>query len=284
MKKRKSLLGLLLVLTLVMNVTYVYAWNDTYEDDYYQDDDVGYEDNTYYITNGINDYSDYYANLDKNNVEETKKVGDDCFNVSVRLGYSWIDENGERQTSETPPPDWGKHSSYDDDDEEDEEDEDEYDPYNKPYVKKKFSGKDKINVTAKDFEKYVYIGEDGRKTFKYTGTGDEFIIIPDGVEVIRGFTDNPRVVWNDDITYIYIPASVKTCVVSAFMRNDDEQYSCFYRCRNLAKIEVESCSQWYFRANKKGTSLYQPGKIFTWKKNKKVVYNIQNYIDFNERH
>lgn len=133
-----------------------------------------------------------------------------------------------------------------------------------------------------DFSKYVYTDASGKKCFKYTGSGDTRIIVPDGVEKIIDFTAS-TLQWNDTVTYIYIPASVKTMNMYCMFGKVDKDtnwYNCLYRCRNLKTVECESGSRAY---QSNGSSVYRPGNIYVWSNNKRIPYDENAYIRYNNR-
>jgi hypothetical protein len=132
------------------------------------------------------------------------------------------------------------------------------------------------NNTSTDFSQYVYTDRQGRKCFKYTGKGDTRIIVPDGVEKIAGFTAS-TLEWNDTITYVYIPTSVRTMSMYALFDDDgdDNWYNCLYQCRNLQTVECGYTDEFVFRSN--GNSVYQPGNIYVWSSNSRIPYDEDAY-------
>ena len=147
-------------------------------------------------------------------------------------------------------------------------------------------------INGNDFSKYVYIDEDGTVCFRYTGRGDKRIIVPDGVQCIKGFVDLYRD-FNFDIEYVYIPNSVRSmCMYMTFYEfdEDEEWYNCLYQCVNLKKVEYEYDKEDYagFKTNKKGTRLYfQLGNITVWSRKERHAYDENEYLpytkDYNEK-
>ena len=132
---------------------------------------------------------------------------------------------------------------------------------------------------GENFSQYVF-EEDGYTCFRYTGTGQSRIIIPEGVQKVLGFTDY-ELKHNDEITYVYIPKSVIS------MRNmntfnteeyghDNNGYNCLYQCTNLQTVESAS---WVYISE--GNSLYRPladgSKLYVWSSSQKYVYDPDRY-------
>jgi len=132
---------------------------------------------------------------------------------------------------------------------------------------------------GENFTQYVF-EEDGYVCFRYTGTGESRIIIPEGVQKVLGFTDY-ELKHNDEITYVYIPKSVIS------MRNmntfnteeygyDNNGYNCLYQCTNLQTVESDS---WVYLVE--GNSLYRPladgSKLYVWSSTQKHVYDPDRY-------
>jgi hypothetical protein len=131
------------------------------------------------------------------------------------------------------------------------------------------------------FLQYVYTDEKGRTAFKYTGSGDSEIYIPEGVEVIKMFSDYLFDL-NYDITYIHLPSTaMKFAYGNVFTHESEGEnnnlYSVLYQCKNLQK--VESASKWYTSENN-GTMLYNTvGRIEQWEKGVLHKHDDQKYID-----
>jgi len=130
-----------------------------------------------------------------------------------------------------------------------------------------------------DFSQYVY-NENGYVCFKYTGSGDSRIIIPEGVQKIYGFSEKTYIP-NTDITYIYIPSSVLTmAVMNVFNQEkygwDNRGYDCLYQCPNLKT--VESAAR-YYRVDSYGVwrPLADGSKLYTWSPFEKIVYDKSRY-------
>lgn len=139
-----------------------------------------------------------------------------------------------------------------------------------------------IPTTNTDFTQYVYKDKDGRQTFRYTGTGESTIVVPEGVEVIVGFTADIETL-NYDITYVYLPKTLRM-MMNLDMFNqaqfgyDKERYNALYSCPNLKSVEGGNFS---YRAN--GSSVVRPGDITVWSNSSKIPFDLQKYIDVNEK-
>lgn len=136
--------------------------------------------------------------------------------------------------------------------------------------------------TKTDFSQYVYTNKDGEKVFKYTGSGNSRIIIPEGVQIVESFCPEHDG-FNDEITYVRLPSTIETSYdVTLFYRFeynlDTNYYDVLYQCRNLQKVEGGNYS---FQCN--GNSVTRPGNITVWSKDKLVPYDQQKYIDYNNR-
>lgn len=132
---------------------------------------------------------------------------------------------------------------------------------------------------SNDFSQYVY-NEDGEICFKYTGTGNSRIIVPEGVQKITGFSAD-HFEKNYEITYIYIPSSV-TRIRNGNIFNTEENnwdnngYLMLYQCPNLKTVESASP---YWQVDSNG--LYQPlangGKAYQWSPNQILKYDRDIY-------
>ena len=132
---------------------------------------------------------------------------------------------------------------------------------------------------SSDFSKYVY-REGNDVCFKYTGSGDSRIIIPEGVTKVIGFHSD-HFGFNTDVTYIYIPSSVRSVrIMNLFNQEscgwDNNGYSCVYQCANLKTIESASP---YWRVDNNG--MYQPladgGKAYLWSPTQRIKYDKSVY-------
>jgi hypothetical protein len=136
--------------------------------------------------------------------------------------------------------------------------------------------------TKTDFSQYVYTNKDGEKVFKYTGSGNSRIIIPEGVQIVESFCPEYGD-FNDEITYVRLPSTIEaTYVIGLFYEKeynwDATCYDVLYQCRNLQKVEGGNYS---YQCN--GNSVTRPGDITVWSKDKLVPYDKQKYIDYNNR-
>jgi hypothetical protein len=136
--------------------------------------------------------------------------------------------------------------------------------------------------TKIDFSQYVYTNKDGEKVFKYTGSGNSRIIIPEGVQIVESFCPEYGD-FNDEITYVRLPSTIEaTYVIGLFYEKeynwDATCYDVLYQCRNLQKVEGGNYS---YQCN--GNSVTRPGDITVWSKDKLVPYDQQKYIDYNNR-
>lgn len=146
------------------------------------------------------------------------------------------------------------------------------------YKKTKQTKETKKENTTTDFSQYVY--KDGDDIcFKYTGTGDSKIIVPEGVTKIIAFRDGDFVS-NYDITYIYIPSTIEViCCNTQFKPEGDYNfYSAFYQCPNLQTVEGGNYS---YQCN--GSTVTRPGNITFWSNSQRYKHDKQQYIDYNNR-
>ena len=141
---------------------------------------------------------------------------------------------------------------------------------------KTFNLKCKVKVMdSSGFSQYVYTDEKGRKCFKYTGTGDTCIVVPEGVQVIAGF-GNSVFDRNYDVTYVYIPTTVQT-MVSGNINNCEEtnwdmtKYNLLYQLPNLQTVEGGNYS---YQCN--GSTVTRPGNITVWSNSELVPYNLKS--------
>lgn len=137
----------------------------------------------------------------------------------------------------------------------------------------------KSTQDSSNFSQYVY--KDGNKVcFKYTGSGESRIIIPEGVTNIIGFSDD---IWNFnyDITYVYIPSSVKSMRVGNIFCSeennwDNNGYNVLYQCPNLTTVESGASSY-----VSEGSALYRPladgSKLYTWSASSRIAYDKSKY-------
>ncbi len=142
---------------------------------------------------------------------------------------------------------------------------------------------DTNKVEEANFSQYVYTDDKGRTAFKYTGTGDSSIYIPEGVEVVAGFSSDPFA-FNNDITYVHLPSTIKICLMADFYNTeeggyDKNYYNYLYQCPNLKT--VEGGGKIDYMCN--GSSVVRRGGIVIWSNSSKVPYNAQDYIDYNNR-
>lgn len=132
-----------------------------------------------------------------------------------------------------------------------------------------------------DFSQYVYYeGED--VCFKYTGSGESSIYVPEGVTKITGFSDS-TFKFNYDITYIHLPSTIEsTRCMNMFNQEqfgwDNNLYDCLYQCPNLQTVEG---GNYAYQCN--GSSVVSPGDIVVWSNSSRVKYDRQQYINYNNR-
>ena len=134
--------------------------------------------------------------------------------------------------------------------------------------------------TSIDFSQYVYTDIGGYVAFKYTGSGDTSIIIPEGVERIAGFCEG----WTDrnyDVTYVYLPSTLKAMYVAGINCTEEKgwdmtMYNVLYQLPNLQTVEGGNHS---YQAS--GSSVIRPGNITVWSKDEMVPYDPQVYRDYN---
>lgn len=134
-----------------------------------------------------------------------------------------------------------------------------------------------------NFSQYVYTDEKGRTAFKYTGSGDTAIYIPEGVEVVAGFSSD-TFGFNYDITYVHLPSTIKKCLAADFYNTKDggydtHFYNYLYQCPNLQT--VEGGGKLDYMCN--GSSVVRRGGIVVWSNSTKVPYDAQAYIDYNNK-
>ncbi len=131
---------------------------------------------------------------------------------------------------------------------------------------------DTLGNNTVDFSKYIYTDSSGKKVFKYTGSGNSFIIIPEGVEVIEGFTDDDS--FNDEIIFVSLPSTLQTIRDGLVFRYTGEYqfYSVLYQCRNLQAV---SGSGRYYKGL--GNKVIQFDQLYTWHKDKKYSLNMNLY-------
>ncbi len=130
------------------------------------------------------------------------------------------------------------------------------------------------------FSKYVYNDGD-RVCFKYTGTGDSRIIVPEGVTKVFVFvdTDASPFSFNYDITYIYLPKTIEViCMANLFCEAEEDTnfYNVLYQCPNLQTVEGGNYS---YQCN--GSTVTRPGDITVWSNSKRYKYDKQQYSDYN---
>ena len=127
-----------------------------------------------------------------------------------------------------------------------------------------------INMDSSEFQKYVY-QEDGETCFKYTGTGQSTIVIPEGVTRIDGFTEDQHS-FNKEITSVIIPSTVEAIMCSN-MYYDGNFYSVLYQCPSLKNVTGGNVSYQCY-----GNYVMRPGGIGIWSPNVKHKYNVRDYI------
>ena len=130
-----------------------------------------------------------------------------------------------------------------------------------------------------DFSQYVY-EENGYTCFKYTGSGDTHIIVPEGVEYIRGFVSTTTK-FNTEITHITLPSTLKKMSMYCMfgkVDGDTNWYNCLYQCSNLTTVD----GGWYWYSGN-GSSVTRPGDITVWSSSSRIPYDEQKYIDYNNR-
>ncbi len=132
-----------------------------------------------------------------------------------------------------------------------------------------------------DFSQYVFTASDGSTRFKYTGHGDSAVIVPEGVEVIEAFA-NTAFERNTDITYIYLPASLKSiaCRNIRFMEEygwDKNTYCVLYQCPNLRTVEGGCWSDWGWNYRGMGDYIIRPQGIIEWSTDSLIPYDRSRY-------
>ena len=136
--------------------------------------------------------------------------------------------------------------------------------------------------SSTDFSQYVYTDEKGRTAFKYTGSGDAIIIVPEGVEIIEGFASGYGD-FNDEITYVYLPSTLERMYTTGMFCKEEYNwdmncYNVLYQCRNLQTVEGGNHS---YQCN--GDSVIRPGDIIVWSKNTLYPYDIEKYKEYGIR-
>lgn len=132
-----------------------------------------------------------------------------------------------------------------------------------------------------DFSQYVYYeGED--VCFKYTGSGESSIYVPEGVTKITGFSDS-TFKFNYDITYVHLPSTLESMRnLNVFCQEtdgaDNNMYNCLYQCPNLRTVDGNGVS---YTGN--GSSVTRPGNITVWSSGSKIKYDVQQYYNYNNR-
>lgn len=126
-----------------------------------------------------------------------------------------------------------------------------------------------INMDSSEFQKYVY-QEDGETCFKYTGTGQSTIVIPEGVTRIDGFTEDQHS-FNKEITSVVIPSTVEAIMCSN-MYYDGNFYSVLYQCVNLKSVIGGNVSYQCY-----GNYVMRPGGIGIWSPNEKYRHDLNDY-------
>ena len=128
-----------------------------------------------------------------------------------------------------------------------------------------------------DFSQYVY-EDNGYVCFKYTGSGDSHIIVPEGVEWIKGFTDS-GLKFNTDITSIELPSTLKKMsmyCMFGYEDGDTNWYNCLYQCKNLQTVTGSSSGY-----NGKGSTVVRPlGSIMVWSSGSRIPYDEQAYTNY----
>lgn len=134
-----------------------------------------------------------------------------------------------------------------------------------------------------DFSEYVYTDSKGRVAFKYTGTGNSAIYIPEGVEYIAGFSSEISN-FNYEITYVRLPSTLKSCVMAGFYYTeaggyDTNFYNCLYQCPNLQTVEGGGKTDYMCDGN----TVTRRGGITVWSNSAKIPYDAQAYINYNNK-
>lgn len=119
------------------------------------------------------------------------------------------------------------------------------------------------------FQKYVY-QEDGETCFKYTGTGDSVIVVPEGVTRIDGFTEDQHS-FNNEITTVIVPSTIEAIMCSN-MYYDGNFYSVLYQCPNLKNVTGGNVSYQCF-----GNYVMRPGGIGIWSPDTKYRHDLNDY-------
>lgn len=133
-----------------------------------------------------------------------------------------------------------------------------------------------------DFSQYVYTNSNGQKVFKYTGSGNSSIIVPEGVEIIEGFASGYGD-FNDEITYVYLPSTLKRMYTTGMYCKEEYNwdtncYNVLYQCRNLQKVEGGNHA---YQCN--GNTVTRPGNITVWSTSGLIPYDPQQYYNYNNR-
>lgn len=133
---------------------------------------------------------------------------------------------------------------------------------------------------ASPFLQYVY-EENGYKCFKYTGSGDRHIIVPEGVEWIRGFVESTTE-FNNDVTSITLPSTLKKMSMYCMfgkVDGDTNWYNCLYQCPNLTSVEGSSIGYVGY-----GSSVVRPiGEIKVWSNNSRIPYDENAYLPYTKK-
>ncbi len=140
--------------------------------------------------------------------------------------------------------------------------------------------------SSTDFSQYVYTDEKGRMAFKYTGSGDANVIIPEGVEHVAGFGESVFDK-NYDVTYVYIPKTVETMSCSNINNSEETNWDCtmydlLYQLPNLRTVESDAYS---YRVDDYG--LYRPAngnKIYVWSKYEMIPHDLDKYREYGVLH
>ena len=149
---------------------------------------------------------------------------------------------------------------------------------------KTFNLKCKVEVMdSSGFLQYVYTDEKGRKCFKYTGTDDTCIVVPEGVEKITSFTDVDSLIdFNTTITKVVLPSTLRTMSMYCIFDktdNDHNWYSCLYQCTNLQSVIGESIingDKDYIGTGP--TVIRAHGNICEWSNSERIPYDESQYI------
>ncbi len=119
------------------------------------------------------------------------------------------------------------------------------------------------------FQKYVY-QEDGETCFKYTGSGDSVIVVPEGVTRIDGFTEDQHS-FNNEITTVIVPSTIEAIMCSN-MYYDGNFYSVLYQCPNLKNVTGGNVSYQCY-----GNYVMRPGGIGIWSPDTKYRHDLNDY-------